>query len=72
MRPTSSFTATNVGSGYIWFVDIAPGLIPLREGLMALAGRPVNIQASRELVIQLRGDLLGQPYLTLLEKTEGE
>lgn len=45
---------------------IAPDLVPLRETLMAMTGRPVNIQASRELVIQFRGDLLGQPYLTLI------
>jgi hypothetical protein len=51
--------------------DIAPDLIPLRETLMAMTGRPINIQASRELVMQLRGDVLGQPYLTLIEKTEG-
>jgi hypothetical protein len=47
--------------------DIAPGLVPLREKLMALAKRPVNIQASREVVLQFRGDLLDQPYLTLLQ-----
>ena len=47
--------------------DIAPTLIPLRETLMTLVGRPVNIQASREIVIQFRGDLLGQPYLVLIE-----
>ena len=51
--------------------DIAPGLIPLRETLMVMTGRPVNIQASREVVMQFRGDFLGQPYLTLIEKTEG-
>lgn len=51
--------------------DIAPDLLPLRETLMAMTGRPVNIQASRELVMQFRGDFLGQPYLTLIEKTEG-
>ena len=50
-------------------VGIAPDLLPLRETLMAMTGRPVNIQASREVVIQFRGDLLGQPYLTLIEKT---
>ena len=50
--------------------DIAPDLIPLRETLMAMTGRPVNIQASRELVIHVRGDLLGQPYLTLIERAE--
>lgn len=48
--------------------DIAPALIPLREALMAMTGRPVNIQASREIVMQFRGDLLDQPYLTLIEK----
>ena len=49
--------------------DIAPTLIPLRETLMAMTGRPVNIQASRELVLQIRGGLLDQPYLTLIEKS---
>ena len=46
---------------------IAPDLVPLRETLMAMTGRPVNIQASRELVIQIRGDILGQPYLVLID-----
>jgi hypothetical protein len=50
--------------------DIAPSLIPLRETLMVMTGRPVNIQASRDIVIQFRGDLLDQPYLTLIEKPE--
>ena len=49
---------------------IAPDLVPLRETLMAMTGRPVNIQASRELVIQFRGDLLGQPYLALIDPTD--
>jgi hypothetical protein len=47
--------------------DIAPGLVPLREKLMAIVGRPVNVQASREIVLQLRGGVLDQPYLTLLK-----
>jgi hypothetical protein len=50
--------------------DIAPGLIPLRETLMVMTGRPVNIQASRDLVMHLRGDLLDQPYLTLIGKPD--
>jgi hypothetical protein len=33
--------------------------------------RPVNIQASRDIVLQFRGGLLGQPYLTLFEKPDG-
>jgi len=51
--------------------DIAPDLVPLRRGLMELVKRPVNIQASREIVIQFRGDLLDQPYLILFEKPGG-
>jgi len=50
--------------------DIAPALVPLREKLQRMVGRPVNIQASREFVIKLRGDIAGQPYLTLIEKPE--
>ena len=48
---------------------IAPDLLPLRETLMAMTGRPVNIQASRELVMKFRGDTLGQAYLTIIDKT---
>jgi hypothetical protein len=51
--------------------DIAPSLIPLRETLMVMTGRPVNIQASRDIVIQFRGDLLDQPYLVLIDKAGG-
>jgi len=51
--------------------DIAPELVPLRQQLMELVGRPVNIQASRDIVTRFRGDLLGQPYLTLFAKPEG-
>ena len=51
--------------------DIAPGLVPLRKRLMRMVGRPVNIQASRDIVIAFRGDVLDQPYLTLFRKPEG-
>jgi hypothetical protein len=50
--------------------DIAPSLVPLRAQLMAQVGRPVNIQASRDIVISFRGGLLDQPYLTLVEKPD--
>ena len=50
--------------------DIAPDLVPLRESLMQLVRRPVNIQATRDFVMYLRGDLLGQPYLTLIDKPD--
>jgi hypothetical protein len=51
--------------------DIAPELVPLRQQLMAMVRRPVNIQASRDIVILLRGDWGGQPYLTLFAKPDG-
>lgn len=47
---------------------IAPELVPLREQLMAMVHRPVNIQATRDAVMYFRGELLGQPYLTLIER----
>jgi hypothetical protein len=50
--------------------DIAPDLVPLRELLMSMTGRPVNIQASRDIVMYLRGDVLGQPYLVLIDKSD--
>jgi hypothetical protein len=49
--------------------EIAPDLIPLRQQLMAMVKRPVNIQATRDFVMHLRGDLMGQPYLVLIEKS---
>jgi hypothetical protein len=50
--------------------DIAPRLVPLRERLMAFVSRPVNIQGTRDFVMYFRGELLGQPYLTLVEKAD--
>src|SRR5262249_15635504 len=50
--------------------DIAPDLVPLRKRLMAMPKRPVNTQGTRDIVMYLRGELIGQPYLTLVEKTD--
>jgi hypothetical protein len=47
---------------------IAPELVSLRQKLINMVGRPVNIQATGDLVMFLRGDLLGQPYLTLVAR----
>jgi hypothetical protein len=52
--------------------DIAPALVPLREKLMAMVRRPVNIQGTRDFVMYLRGELIGQPYLTLIDKRDDE
>src|SRR5687768_3374797 len=49
---------------------IAPELVPLRQKLMVMVGRPVNIQATADLMMFLRGDLLGQPYLTLVARDD--
>lgn len=51
--------------------DIAPNLVPLREKLQAMVKRPVNIQATRDIWMKIRGDWLGQPYLTLIGKVGG-
>ena len=50
--------------------DIAPALVPLRKRLMGMVKRLVNIQGSREVVMYVRGELGGQPYLVLIEKSE--
>jgi hypothetical protein len=50
--------------------DICPALVPLRESLMRMVGRPVNIQGTRNWVMFVREHLMGQPYLTLVGKLE--
>ena len=45
--------------------DIAPDLVPLRERLMEMVLRPVNIQGTRDWIQYFRGEILGQPYLAL-------
>jgi hypothetical protein len=52
--------------------DIAPDLVPLRQRLMAMVNRPANIQASRDVVIYFRGELIGQPYLVLIDKPQAD
>ena len=39
---------------------------------MEMVKRPVNIQGTRDFVMYFRGELLGQPYLTLVEKSDTE
>ena len=50
--------------------DIAPDLVPLRRRLMDMVQRPVNIQATRDFVMYLRGEVIGQPYLVLVHKPD--
>jgi hypothetical protein len=51
--------------------DIAPDLVPLRRKLMEMVGRPVNIQATRDIFARVRHDVFDQTYLTLFVKPEG-
>jgi hypothetical protein len=46
---------------------IAPALNPLREELQNLAGRPVNFQATSNLILFARDVLFDEPYFMLIE-----
>lgn len=50
--------------------DASVMLMPLREALTSLAGRPVNIQASADLLQFLRDVVMSQPYLTIIQKED--
>jgi hypothetical protein len=50
--------------------DIAPALNPLRRRLQELTGRPVNFQATSNLILFGRDVLLGQPYFNIIEPAE--
>ena len=46
---------------------IAPGLNPLREELQKLAERPVNFQATSNLILYARDVLFDEPYCMVIE-----
>ena len=46
---------------------IAPSLNPLREELQKLAERPVNFQATSNLILYARDVLFDEPYCTVIE-----
>jgi hypothetical protein len=50
--------------------DAAPSLVPLRRALCTLAGRPVNIQATSDLVQYARDVIFDQPYYVLLPRAD--
>ena len=50
--------------------DIAPGMEPLRRSLQEMVGRPVNFQATSNLVLFVRDILFDQPYFMLFEPDE--
>ena len=46
---------------------IAPGLNPLREELQKLAARPVNFQATSNVILYARDVLFDEPYCMVIE-----
>ena len=50
--------------------DASPTFSPLRRALCTIAGRPVNIQATSDLVQYVRDVTMNQPYFVLSEKRE--
>jgi len=50
----------------------SPALGPLRKQLCAMAGRPVNLQATTSLVQFVRDVVMDQPYLVLLKKPDAD
>lgn len=51
--------------------DASATFVPLRQSLCRIAGRPVNIQATADLVQFLRDRVMSQPYFVLIPKDEG-
>ncbi len=49
---------------------IAPLLNPLREELQRMVGRPVNFQATSNMILFVRDVLFDQPYFMLIEAGE--
>jgi hypothetical protein len=49
---------------------IAPALNPLRRQLQQMVGRPVNIQATSNIILFARDVLFSQPYFTIIEARE--
>jgi hypothetical protein len=51
---------------------IAPALNPVRCELQKLVGRPVNFQATSNLILFARDVLFGQPYFTIIEAEKAD
>ena len=51
--------------------DVAPALVSLREKLSRMAGRPVNIQGTRDWSMFVKEVVLGEACLTVVGKLEG-
>ena len=52
--------------------EASPTLAPVRRTLSSIAGRPVNIQATSDLVQYVRDVTMQQPYVILIERQDEE
>ena len=52
--------------------EIAPDLLPLRQALMDMVKRPVNIQGTRNWIMYVREHVMRQPYLILIDGDEND
>lgn len=52
--------------------DASVTFVPLRRALCNIARRPVNIQATADVVHVLRDKVLNQPYFIMIAKEEAE
>ena len=68
----SSFPACTPGRSARTIPTSRPTSFRCANELMDMVKRPVNIQGTRDFVMYFRGELLGQPYLTLVEKSDTE
>lgn len=50
--------------------DASPSFVPLRQKLCEMLGRPVNLQATTDLVQFVRDVVMQQPYLTLIDREQ--
>ncbi|HMC57138.1 MAG TPA: hypothetical protein VKH19_18310 [Gemmatimonadaceae bacterium] len=52
--------------------DASATFVPLRKALCRIAGRPVNIQATADLVQFLRDKVMSQPYFVMVHKDDAK
>jgi hypothetical protein len=52
--------------------DASVMFLPLQRALTSIAGRPVNLQATADLVQYVRDVVMNQPYFTIIEKDHAD
>lgn len=72
LQQFESFYIPGLHSAPLCDKDLAasPALVPLRRTLCSIARRPVNIQATSDLVQYVRDVTMQQPYVVLIERQD--